>query len=42
MTFMEFYTKYLANDNAKYRKELINNLIKNRQCQCYDKLKLRL
>lgn len=39
---MEFYTKYLANDNAKYRKELINNLIKNRQCQCYDKLKLRL
>ena len=39
---MDFYAKYLANDNANYRRKLIDNLIDNRTCDCYDKVLKKL
>lgn len=39
---MDFYAKYLANDNANYRRKLIDNLINNRTCDCYDKVLKKL
>ena len=35
---MDFYTKFLSNNDNIYRKRLIDNLISNSVCNCYDKL----
>ncbi len=39
---MKFYTKYLANDDASYRRKLIDNLISYRSCDCYEKVLKKL
>lgn len=36
---IEFYELYLKNGNSEYRKNLINNLITNKKCKCYKKLR---
>lgn len=35
---MNFYAKYLANSDERYRRKLIDDLIANRNCDCYDKV----
>ncbi len=39
---MIFYTKYLANNDENYRRKLLDNLIFNRQCNCYDKVLINI
>lgn len=39
---MEFYSNFLSNDNAQYRKELINTLISKSNCDCYNKVLKKL
>ena len=39
---MEFYSKFLSNDDAYYRKSLIDNIIKNSKCDCYKKVLSKL
>ena len=35
---MKFYSEFLFNDDAQYRKNLINCLINNTKCECYEKV----
>lgn len=35
---MEFYSNFLSNDDAEYRKKLIENLISECKCDCYSKV----
>lgn len=37
-SLMIFYSSFLSNDDAKYRKKLIENLISKNKCNCYGKL----
>ena len=39
---MEFYSQFLSNDDIYYRKSLIDNLIKNIECDCYKKVLTKL
>ena len=35
---MEFYSKFLSNDDAEYRKNLIEKLTSENKCDCYRKV----
>lgn len=39
---MEFYSQFLSNDDVYYRKSLIDNVIKNSECDCYKKVLTKL
>ncbi len=41
-SIMKFYKEFLLNDNSQYRKELIENLINNTKCNCYEKELIKL
>ena len=39
---MEFYSKFLSNDDAEYRKNLIEKLTSENKCDCYRKVLKKL